>query len=132
MEKKGMKPDINISFDDAVPTKTHMALKKLIDDGHVQYIITQNIDGLHLKSGVCRKYIAELHGNMFIEQCNLCERQYVRNSATTSVGQKCLNKPCPRAQINGRVCRGKLCDTILDWEASLPENDLSISEYHSR
>lgn len=132
MEKKGLKPDINISFNDAVPTKTHMALKKLIDEDFVQYIITQNIDGLHLKSGVIRKHIAELHGNMFIEQCNLCEKQFIRNSATTSVGQKCLNKPCPRSQINGRACRGKLHDTILDWEASLPENDLTMSDYHSR
>ena len=26
LEKKGLKPDINISFDDAKPTYTHMAL----------------------------------------------------------------------------------------------------------
>lgn len=131
MEKKGLKPDIHISFDDAIPTKTHMALKKLIDTGHIQYIITQNIDGLHLRSGIPRKHLAELHGNMFIEQCNVCEKQFVRSSATTSVGQKCLNKACPRGQLNGRVCRGKLHDTILDWEDNLPENDLRISEYHS-
>ena len=31
LERKGLKPDMSISFDDAVPTKTHMALKKLIE-----------------------------------------------------------------------------------------------------
>lgn len=31
LEQKGLKPAQNISFDDAIPTKAHMALKKLID-----------------------------------------------------------------------------------------------------
>lgn len=74
LERKGEKPTINISFDDAIPTKTHMALKALVESGHVKYIISQNIDGLHLKSGLPRKYISELHGNMFIENCTKCRR----------------------------------------------------------
>lgn len=74
LESKGEKPQINISFEDAIPSKTHMALKALIDSGHVKYIVSQNIDGLHLKSGLQRKYLAELHGNMFIENCNKCRR----------------------------------------------------------
>lgn len=31
LEEKGLKPKMSISFDDATPTKTHMALKKLLD-----------------------------------------------------------------------------------------------------
>lgn len=30
------------------------------------------------------------------------------------------------------MCRGQLQDTILDWEDNLPDDDLEISEYHSR
>lgn len=74
MENKGEKPTINISFEDAIPTKTHMALKALIESGHIRYIISQNIDGLHLKSGISRQYLSELHGNMFIENCTKCRR----------------------------------------------------------
>lgn len=59
-------------------------------------------------------------------------RQFVRSSATTSVGQKSLGKPCLAAKITGRGCRGKLHDTILDWEHNLPENDLIMADYHSR
>lgn len=51
-----------------------MALKALLDSGHIKYIISQNIDGLHLRSGVARKHLAELHGNMFIENCDKCRR----------------------------------------------------------
>ncbi|CAH1980695.1 unnamed protein product [Acanthoscelides obtectus] len=132
LEKQGKKPNINISFNDAIPTKTHMALKHLIDKQYVHYIISQNIDGLHLKTGMSRSNIAELHGNMFVEQCNLCESQFVRFSATTSVGQKCLGTDCKRsATLRARSCRGKLYDTILDWEDSLPEMDLEMSDYQS-
>lgn len=74
LEKKGLKPDINISFDNAEPTITHRCLKKLTETNHVKYIITQNIDGLHLKSGIPRDSISELHGNMFVEKCNTCDR----------------------------------------------------------
>lgn len=74
LEKQGKKPNTNISFNEAHPTKTHMALKHLMDRGYIHYIISQNIDGLHLRTGISRSYIAELHGNMFTEQCNTCER----------------------------------------------------------
>lgn len=94
-----MKPSNSTSFDDAIPTKTHMALKKLIDTGNdlsfiklirmlfineykhlfcfaltgkVKFVISQNIDGLHLRSGIPRDNLAELHGNMFVEQCGKC------------------------------------------------------------
>ncbi|CAH1154689.1 unnamed protein product [Phaedon cochleariae] len=132
LEKQGKKPNISISFNEAIPTKTHMALKHLIEKNYVHYIISQNIDGLHLRSGIPRNCIAELHGNMFTSQCNVCESQFVRTEATSTVGKKSLNEDCKRsAVLRGRSCRGKLHDTILDWEDSLPEFDLEMSDYHS-
>ncbi|KAF7274779.1 sirtuin 6 [Rhynchophorus ferrugineus] len=130
LEKEGKKPDINISFNDAVPTKTHMALKHLIDKQIIHYIVSQNIDGLHLKTGVPRSHLAELHGNMFIGQCDTCDCQFVMPTATCTVGQKELGHFCKR-EVRGRSCRGKLKDTILDWEADLPEKDLEMSDYQS-
>lgn len=132
LEKRGEKPNISVSFNEAIPTFTHMAIKQLVTEGYVQYVVSQNIDGLHLKSGLERKYIAELHGNMFVEQCNTCDRQYIRREATTSVGQKSLDENCPRHKLTGRVCRGRLHDTILDWEANLPDSDLAMSDLHSQ
>ncbi|GLV31923.1 Sirtuin 6 [Carabus blaptoides fortunei] len=131
LEKKGMKPITNISFNEAEPTVTHMALTKLVETEHVKFIISQNIDGLHLRSGLPRNTISELHGNIFTEKCNICDRQFVRNTATTSVGQKSLGTSCPGPKHSGRSCRGKLHDTILDWEDNLPAEDLDMAYYHS-
>ncbi|XP_034938790.1 NAD-dependent protein deacetylase Sirt6 [Chelonus insularis] len=131
LEQKGLKPTNGTSFDDAIPTKTHMALKQLIDHDKVKFIISQNIDGLHLRSGIPRRYLAELHGNIFVEQCDKCGRQFIRNFATTSVGKKCLETVCRSEQIGGRPCRGRMHDTILDWEHNLPDNDLTLSDLHS-
>lgn len=131
LEKEGLKPDVNISWDDARPTLTHMAIVSLEQRGYVQYVVTQNIDGLHLRSGLQRQKLAELHGDMFVDKCNLCQRQFVRSSAATTVGQKSEGKACPAKRGNGRRCRGKLHDNILDWEDGLPDADLDLAISHS-
>jgi len=133
LEKRGEKPEMNVSWDEAKPTKTHMALAKLVEVGKVKFIVSQNIDGLHLRSGVPRTCIAELHGNMFVDQCDnrACYKMFVRDSPAPTVGQKYVGGDCPATRHNGRNCRGKLKDFVLDWEAELPDSDLSLSDTHS-
>lgn len=131
LERKGEKPQINVSFGDARPTKTHMALRSLLEANQAHYVVSQNIDGLHLKSGLDRSELAELHGNMFIEQCGKCKRQYVRSSPVPTVGQKDLGSVC-RGGLGARPCRGgTLRDTVLDWEHDLPEMDADLATMHS-
>ncbi len=48
LEKKGLKPDVSISWDDANPTKTHRGIAKLVEADLAKFVISQNIDGLHL------------------------------------------------------------------------------------
>ncbi|XP_053695308.1 NAD-dependent protein deacetylase Sirt6 [Sabethes cyaneus] len=131
LERKGEKPSVNIAFDEAIPTKTHMGLKALAEAGFVKYVVSQNIDGLHLRSGLERKYLAELHGNMFVEQCLKCRRQYIRNKPAPTVGKKLTGEVC-KGTKNSRACRGgNLIDNILDWEHDLPEKDLDLAFMHS-
>ena len=54
MEKQGRKVETDVTFEDARPTLAHMALVGLVRAGVVKYVISQNVDGLHLKSGLPR------------------------------------------------------------------------------
>ncbi|CAI8042501.1 NAD-dependent protein deacetylase Sirt6 [Geodia barretti] len=76
LEKQGKKVEATTRFEDATPTLTHKALVRLVERGVVKCIVSQNVDGLHLKSGLPRDHLAELHGNVFMEKCDKCKRYY--------------------------------------------------------
>lgn len=56
------------------PNKGHYALTKLEEMGFLKAIITQNIDGLHQKSG--SENVIELHGNINDFNCPNCNLFY--------------------------------------------------------
>eukprot|EP00058_Branchiostoma_floridae_P024402 XP_002609892.1 hypothetical protein BRAFLDRAFT_125988 [Branchiostoma floridae] len=131
LEQKGETPHFDTTFESACPSPTHMALVELERLGIVKYVISQNVDGLHVRSGFPRDKLSELHGNMFVEQCDKCGKQYVRDTVVPTMALKPTGGQCTQVKARGR-CRGKLHDTILDWEDSLPEKDLTLADEHSR
>ena len=60
----------------ATPNAGHRALAKLVEQGKMPAIITQNIDGLHQASGVPDAKVIELHGNTTYAACLDCRRRY--------------------------------------------------------
>jgi NAD-dependent deacetylase len=60
----------------AEPNAGHRALAKLVELGKITAIITQNIDGLHQRSGVPASKIIELHGNTTYATCLDCGQRY--------------------------------------------------------
>ena len=59
-------------FDTAEPNRGHRAIAHLVRTGKASHVITQNIDGLHARSGVPEDKIVELHGNNMYARCLVC------------------------------------------------------------
>lgn len=68
--------EIDRDMVDAEPNRGHRAVAKLVSIGKVKAVITQNIDGLHQKSGVPDHQMIELHGNGTYATCLSCEKRF--------------------------------------------------------
>ncbi|XP_078411761.1 NAD-dependent protein deacylase sirtuin-6 isoform X4 [Cetorhinus maximus] len=98
---------------------------------NASYVVVHTGAGISTSSGIpdFRDKLSELHGNMFVEECTKCGKQYVRDTVVGTMGLKMTGQLCDVKKARGlRACRGKLRDTILDWEDSLPERDLSLAD----
>jgi len=114
----------------AVPTLTHMSIKKLLDDlPNVKFLISQNTDGLHIKSGVNPTMIAELHGNTNKELCKKCGRLYYRDFRTREASRAHSHKTSRKC--DNPLCRGQLYDSIINFNENLPEKELTTATEHS-
>jgi NAD-dependent deacetylase len=60
----------------AEPNAGHRALARLVEQGKMLAVITQNIDGLHQASGVPDDKVIELHGNSTYAACLDCKRRH--------------------------------------------------------
>jgi NAD-dependent deacetylase len=60
----------------ATPNAGHRALARLVEQGRMTAVVTQNIDGLHQASGVPDAKVIELHGNATYASCLDCRRRY--------------------------------------------------------
>lgn len=58
----------------AQPNPGHHALVALEEAGILKFVITQNIDGLHLRAG--QRRLAEIHGNWRKIRCLQCRARY--------------------------------------------------------
>lgn len=101
-----------------VPTLTHMAYVELMRQGYLKFLVSQNCDGLHLKSGIETNRIAELHGNSNCEACAKCGKVYYRQThiyeyehRTWLTGNWCTVPNC-----NGRL----RCTTVA-FSQSMPD-----------
>ena len=103
------------SWDSVEPNSGHIAIFELQKMGKLKFLISQNVDNLHLKSGIDPDLLAELHGNMTKLRCTRCG--------------KTVDKSDGRAMCG---CGGRLVSSVVDFGEPLPERDLRLSFEHSR
>ena len=101
LEEKGEKPRVNLTWEDALPTPTHMALVALEAAGRVKYVVTQNVDGLHLRSGFPRNRLSFLHGDVFVEECDKCGTQFLNLDPVPTMAQRLWTICPPRTPSQG-------------------------------
>ena len=58
---------------DARPNNGHRALVELEKRGKLHALITQNVDGLHQRSGIPAEKVIEVHGNLRRAMCMSCD-----------------------------------------------------------
>ncbi len=113
---KGLPPrSMAVSWDSVEPNSGHTAIVELQKIGKLKFLISQNVDNLHLKSGIRPELLAELHGNMTKLRCSRCQQ---------TIDQAVAKSRCP--------CGGSLVSSVVDFGQSLPEKDLALSFEHSR
>jgi len=113
---KGLSPKpLNRPWDSVEPNSGHIAIVDLQKMGKLKFLISQNVDNLHLKSGINPDLLAELHGNMTKLRCTKCDKEVNKSTGMTMC-----------------QCGGKLISSVVDFGQSLPEKDLRLSFEHSR
>ncbi len=101
----------------ATPNAGHRALAKLSDNGKLTALITQNIDGLHQKSGVPADKIIELHGNTTYAKCLDCQKRYELDWVREIFANEEDLPFCT-------VCGGHVKTATISFGQSMPEDEM--------
>jgi NAD-dependent SIR2 family protein deacetylase len=121
----------DVDYTKLQPTLAHKALARLAANDLLHGCATQNCDNLHAKAGLSKHLISDLHGNVFVEYCEICYKEYVRPYCVDEYSTSCCNEPwyrecaaCGWNHYTGRKCTAKKCkgllkDTIVNFGDNL-------------
>jgi NAD-dependent deacetylase len=99
------------------PNAGHEAIVRLHETGRLAGVVTQNVDGLHAKSGLADDMVAELHGNVRNSHCLTCETRWPTETVLEWVEAGEDDPRCPS-------CGGMVkTDTVMFGEM-LPEQEV--------
>eukprot|EP01083_Nonionella_stella_P083645 231339_1 len=118
----------------AIPTASHMALVALMTQKphYLKYLISQNTDGLHRRSGIPPNLMSELHGNSTLEICDTCNMEYMRDyHCRNSIRKQRCHDHTTGRYCTVPDCKGRLKDTIINFSESLPQQPLRSANDHS-
>ncbi|MFB0559830.1 MAG: NAD-dependent deacetylase [Candidatus Lokiarchaeia archaeon] len=131
LRDKGLKPKLPTKpWDQIEPNAGHYALVELYNMGLLKYLISQNVDNLHIKSGIPLDIIAELHGNFTIMKCISCDARFIKEE----IGWEDLihgkgyraQKPLPNQPMCPK-CSGRIISSVVNFGDPMPEREMAES-----
>ncbi|MBN9088506.1 MAG: Sir2 family NAD-dependent protein deacetylase [Reyranella sp.] len=105
----------------AEPNAGHRALAKLVELGKMTAIITQNVDGLHQRSGVPASRIIELHGNTTYATCLDCGQRYELEPIRKAFQGKGILPICEK-------CEGIVKTATISFGQAMPEIQMARAQ----
>ena len=112
---KGLPAPAGPRMDQVKPNLAHQALVSLQNHGKLAFLISQNVDNLHLSSGIRAEKLSELHGNCMRARCGACERTYDKSSRP----ERCQ---CGIVSFKS---------SVINFGDNLPQADLERAVLHS-
>ncbi len=107
----------NERFANAEPNEGHRGLVRLMNEGKLRTVITQNIDGLHQRAGLPPESVIEIHGNSTRAHCLSCRApmalQTIRETIETTGAS-------PRCE-----CGGLVKAAIISFGERMPEDAMA-------
>nr|WP_242481910.1 Sir2 family NAD-dependent protein deacetylase [Paracraurococcus ruber] len=101
----------------AEPNRGHRAVARLVREGKVHAVITQNIDGLHQASGIPDAQVIELHGNTTYATCLSCGTRHEIADIHAAFAQTDAVPDC-------RACGGLLKTATISFGQAMPEEPM--------
>jgi NAD-dependent SIR2 family protein deacetylase len=117
------------------PNASHLALVELQRLGKLQFLITQNTDNLHRRSGIRTETLAELHGNGHLVRCLMCDGLYDRQEVGWDAqkwGPGYRTQKPIAGQPSCPACNGRLISSVVNFGDPLPEKELLLAAEHAR
>src|SRR5271168_4225022 len=116
----------------ASPNAGHRALVDLERSGRLDLLVTQNIDGLHLKAGSDPTRIVEIHGTSLDVMCLSCgDRQPagpVHDRVRAGETDPACSATIGGGGVGGSICGGILKSATISFGQSLVAEDLIRAE----
>ena len=103
------------------PNRGHHALVALERAGHLDTLVTQNVDGLHQAAGSDPERVVEIHGTLQEVQCLDCGERAPMARALERVEAGEEDPPC-------RTCGGMLKSATISFGQGLVARDLARAQ----
>lgn len=116
------------------PNAAHVALVELERMGKLAFLISQNVDNLHLAAGFPEAKLAELHGNGQRMRCLGCDARFSSKEVgwERSVwGEGYRTQRVRPGQPDCPKCKGRLISSVVNFGDPLPVRELTEAFEHS-